>query len=228
MTPKLLQENETWETLPETFKAVLTGRRLVCVAEDIATRCILGMRMAPTATADLARQTLRMVTCDKTRFAEAAGALTPWDMRTTPDLVVTDGGPAFISDEFAAAVADIGSNRTVAKAKEPHLRGGIERFFRTVDLNLLCRCTGRSFAGIDDKGDHAAEAHASLTEDDFAWILIRWLVDKYHNTKHDGLGGETPRNAWLCLARLVGLVPPPDREKARTALGVGLVRSLAR
>ena len=224
---KILIDLGLWAKLTQNERKAFTGRRQACVAIDVATRCILGLRIAPTDNSDLARQTLQMVTSDKSRFAGAVDARSPWDMRCTPDLVVTDGGPSFISDLFLATVADLESERDVAKSKMPHLRGTIERFFRTGDINLLPRFTGRSFENISEKGDYDSEARASLTEEDLAWCLIRWVVDSYHNLPHDGLGGETPRNAWLRLGKMFGVRPPPGRDKARAIFGVRLTRELS-
>ncbi len=224
---KILTQLGLWHRMGLAERKAWTGRRLACVAIDVATRCVLGMRIGATATGDLARETLRMAVADKSAIAAAAGAKSPWDMRLTPDLVVSDGGSAFVGSLFAQVVADLGSARDVAKCKMPHLRGTIERFFRTADVNLLARFTGRSFESISEKGDYDSEARASLTEEDLAWALVRWVVDQYHNTPHDGLGGETPRNAWLRLGRHFGVRPPPGRDKTLAVFGARLTRRLS-
>ena len=73
---------------------------------------------------------------------------------------------------------------------------------------------------------HKPEDFAHLTVDELAALLTLWIVDVYHNTPHDGLGGETPRNAWKRLASLVGVRPLPDRRKIRAIFGERLVREL--
>jgi putative transposase len=49
--------------------------------------------------------------------------------------------------------------------------------------------------------------------------LVRYKVDHYHNHEHDGLGGETPRSAWLRLTEEFGVDPPPDDHLRRIVFG---------
>ncbi|NBZ89513.1 DNA-binding domain-containing protein [Stagnihabitans tardus] len=61
-----------------------------------ATRCIVGMVLSRSANSEAAVQLLQMITTNKGAWADAVGALTPWDMHGTPELIVFDGGSAFI------------------------------------------------------------------------------------------------------------------------------------
>ena len=80
----LLIEAGEWEKLTEEQQeAVERVRWWVSVAIDVATRCILAMRLSRTANkAYTAVSTLAMIVADKSRYANAVGALTPWDMCT--------------------------------------------------------------------------------------------------------------------------------------------------
>ena len=220
----ILQRAGVWGQLTPEAKKAATGRWLVCGAIDVATRCILGMRMAPTATASLAKATLLMTVSDKTLIARAAGAVTPWDMALNPDVIATDGGSAFTSVEFVSAAADLGAAHNVCMGSMPHLRGTLERLFGTIDSGLLTYFTGRAFADSREKGDYDAEARASITKEGFATALVRYVVDAYHNRPHAGLGGETPRNAWQRLTELYGVCPPPGRDDRRAIFGLELER----
>jgi putative transposase len=57
-------------------------------------------------------------------------------------------------------------------------------------------------------------------------MLVRYIVDIYHNTPHEGLLGETPRNAWNRLTKLYGVIPPPDDHKRRSIFGIHLSRKI--
>lgn len=213
-----------WSMLTDEQKAVVSGRWMVCVAMDVASRAILGFQIAPSATANLAVSTLAMVVSDKASAAGYFGAVTPWDMALTPEMVVTDGGSAFTSDRFVAAVTDLRSEMSVPPGGQPALRGTLERFFRTIDAMLLVIFTGRTFSNVADKGKYVAEARASLSPRDFVWALGRWIVDSYHNAPHEGLGGETPFNAFRRLESLYGLPAPPGADRLRAVFGVEFKR----
>ena len=161
---------------------------------------------------------------DKSDIAAAAGCATPWDMAFTPEMVFTDGGPALTSDATIAAIAAMGSGHDVPPAGEPERRPFIERLNETLDLSFLPYFTGRTFSGVEDKEDYDPQLRASLSLEAFCKALVRWAVDVYHNTPHEGLGGETPRNAWLRLTELYGVIPPPALDTRRAILGVELER----
>jgi putative transposase len=57
------------------------------MAIDCATRCILAMSLSRTANPANAIRVLDMGLSEKQDYADAAGALTPWDMYGTWDLL---------------------------------------------------------------------------------------------------------------------------------------------
>ncbi len=221
---KLLIESGAWMKLTETERRGFAGRLTSAVAIDVATRCIVGISVGATATSALALTALRFMASDKGAVAAAAGCATPWDIAFSPEMIFTDGGSALTSDATVAAIRDLGSGHRVPPAEEPEKRPFIERFFGTLDLSFLPYFTGRTFSGIDEKGDYDPQLRASLSTEAFCKALVRWIVDDYHNTPHDGLGGETPRRAWLRLNNLYGVVPPPAADARRAIFGVELER----
>lgn len=108
------------------------------------------------------------------------------------------------------------------------MRGTIERFFCNPQTGLLRRMPGQTFGSIREKGDADPGARAALTFDDLAFCLVRWIVDVYHITPHDGLGGETPLHCWRRLTAEWGVQPPPDRDTHRAVFGERLARKLSR
>lgn len=214
-----------WDRLNRAQRRAI-GRMHLCVAIDVATRAILGMHLSETPTAADALAVVRMMVSDKGVFADAVGALTPWDMAGTPETIATDGGGAFVSDEFGLAVASLRCDLVIPPAGLPWLRGTIERFFRTAHMRLVARFRGRTFENILALGEYPAEKLANLDSRDLAWVIVRWVVDVYHNTRHEGLGGATPREAWLGGVALYGTTPPPDPHVRRAIFGVRLARTL--
>lgn len=224
----LLIDNGVWSKLTRTQRLeVERGRFWLSVAQDVATRCFLGLRLLPKSNKEakapstgLAIDSLKMAVSDKTRFASAVGAVTPWYMRCGIETVVTDQGSAYISHAFTKTATAMGTFVDHPPARLPQLRAHVERSFGTLRTRLIGMFTGQTFANVGDRGDYPAEKRASLTLEELCWAIVRYVVDAYHNTPHAGLGGKTPREAWDHLTKLYGVVPPPDRDTVRNAFGV--------
>jgi putative transposase len=184
-----------------------------------ATRCIVGMVLSRSANSEAAVQLLQMITVNKGSWSDAVGAMTPWDMHGTPDLIVFDGGAAFKSLRFRTAVEDLGVMWEMAMNGVPENRGTIERVFRTFATDFAPRLSGHTFSSIVEKGDADPEKRAALDLDDFTFALLRWVIEIYHNTPHSSLGGETPVKAWRRLSDEYGVTPTPDSETMRLCFG---------
>ena len=205
-----------------------TQRWWVSAALCAASRCIVGLRLTRTPGSASSIETLHMCTLDKGQWADGVGALSPWHMAGTPEEVVTDTGPAFKAFAFRQAVADLRAGLSLAIAGEPHLRGRIERVFHTMAFDLLPRLSGRSFSNVVMRGDYDSEGEAALTLDDLVVALVRWVVDIYHNSPHEGLDGSTPLERWTELVETYGVLPPPDLRRRRLVFGTRLERIVGR
>lgn len=211
---------EFWESMPEELVDKLGRIRLTfCAAVDEATKVVFGARLNWTANADTAIRTLEMVCRDKSDIALAAGCRSTWDHACTPGMVATDSGSEFIDARFRFAVRDIGSANEIGPASHPDARGVVERFFQTVDLQMLQFFQGRTFSGVHDKSDYEPDEVAHLVTEALAQALVRYIVDIYHNSPHAGLGGQTPNDAWEERSALYVVVPQPVDDELRTAFG---------
>lgn len=188
-------------------------RWMLTLAICATTRCIVGMVLTPSARSSAAIQVLKMILTDKGAWSDAVKTHDGWIQHGVPETLVTDCGVAFRAAEFQRCCADLGIavQRTVAGV--PELRGTVERMFRTISTNLLSHLTGRTFSDVVTKGGLDPADRASLTVDDLAFALVRWVVDVYHNTEHGGLGGETPAQCWRRLTEHYGVCPTPDTQR---------------
>ena len=196
----------------------------VSVAICATTRCILAMKLVRNPSASSAIETLQMSMQDKGPWADAVGALSPWDMAGIGELYVTDCGSAFRAKEYRAVCADLSLRTERAVAGMPWLRSSIERMFLTASMNLLPRLTGRTFSSIVERGAHKPKERAALTSDELSFALVRWVVDIYHNTPHSGLNGATPAETWRSLVAEWGVAPPPDLRTRRLVFGTQMDR----
>lgn len=91
--------------------------------------------------------------------------------------------------------------------------GGLVEHFSHPEIAALQRAnSGRSFESAVARGDNDALGQAVLNVDDLTRVLVRWVVDVYHNTPHEGLGGRTPLEAWEQAMLDWGVTPPPGPE----------------
>lgn len=222
----LLVDTAVWRQLsPKLRSQIERSRWYLCVAIDVASRCILGMKLAQTESSQVALETLRMIFYDKTSIGLAAGALSPWDQCGSPMLLATDQGSAFVNSWFQFRAVSLLADVFNPPAAQPQLRAFIERFFGTVLNGLLKRFEGNTGGSVAALGDYPAQLRAVLTIQQLSQLLVRWCVDIYHNKKHAGLGGETPRDAWLRLTNLMPPMPVPDPCRMRISFGIDLTRS---
>ncbi len=99
-----------------------------------------------------------------------------------PDLLYLDRGPGFISNDTLAVVqGGLGAWLIHGKARYPQGHGALERFNRTAGDQLLRSLDG----GIDVDPDCQA-----LT------LRVRHFLDRYNDTSHETLAGDTPRQRW--------------------------------
>jgi putative transposase len=216
----LLIMTGVWATLSDAQKErVKTIRLVLCIALDVATKCVVGMSLARTASPENAFRCLEMAVSDKQDYADAAGAVTPWDIEGTMETSVADAGSSYANDKFRVMNVDLGVKFMTAVAGIPWLRGNVERIFRSTDDKFIALFAGRTFSDTVEKGDYDSEGRACLTIDEFAEALVRYKIDHYHNHPHDGLGGELPRMAWLRLSEEFGVDAPPDDHLRRIVFG---------
>ncbi|MWB79843.1 DDE-type integrase/transposase/recombinase [Pseudooceanicola sp. 216_PA32_1] len=216
-----------WHLLSEEErKRVPRGRRWMYVAICATTRCILALHICKATSAAEAVKCLALVTRDKSDLARAAGAQCSWHQHAGLSAVVTDQGSAFIAFIFAQTVAALGGDHDAPAAATPWLRAFIERVFGTFNTDLFQEANGRTFSNPFERGDFDSKGSATLTDDQLAKMLIRYVVDVYHNRPHEGLQGEAPSDAWERLGTKYPIVPPPLPAERRAIFGLRTRRNV--
>jgi putative transposase len=197
---------------------------------DCRTRCIIAMKLTKNPQAATAIDCLQMAVQDKGTWADAVGAEATWDMFGLPEVLVTDNGAAFKSHQFIRTCLDLGITIEKTIAGVPSMRGAVERFFKTASTGLAARLHGRTFSSAVERGDHPTEERTCLNTEDLCFALVRWIVDVYHNTPHEGLHGRTPLQQWNKDIE-DGNFPAqatPDMRKRRLVFGTRFDRTLSK
>lgn len=103
-----------------------------------------------------------------------------------------DNGAAYRSHHLALVCAKLGITLIHSRPYVPQGRGKVERFFRTVRMQLLPLLRPEDLASLDALNRR----------------LWAWVEGEYHQRPHKGLGGETPLDAWAQASGEVRLPEP--------------------
>lgn len=218
-----LKGTRLWNAISPKYQAQiedLKDRFWASVAIDCATRSILAFRFLdsnPNGRSAVA--TLHMAVMPKDNFAQAAGAETEWIQYGIPHEVATDHGNAYLDQEFQDTVLALCGSHLMPPLGTPRLRGRIERFFRT-GKRWLRLFTGQTFSNPIARGAYESEANASMDFEELARCLVRLIVDVYHLTKHKGLDGQKPIDAWSMMTKLRPVDTLNDPQKENIIFGM--------
>ncbi|OKO80964.1 hypothetical protein [Bradyrhizobium sp. AS23.2] len=209
-----------WDAIsPELREAAPKKRCVFSAAICCTTRVIPAMTLALGTGASNTKQLLRMCVSDKTALARSLGCETPWEYRATMDTFVVDEGSALLNGETEFVCTDLGIGFKSPQINTPQQRPKIERFFQTLDIRGLLRFSGRAFSNPQVRGKYESLARACVTVEELAALIVRFVVDQYHNMPHAGLGGETPRACWRRLTKKRAPTTPPGPNRVRLAFG---------
>jgi len=223
----LLTKTGAWQVMDQASRKKLEKVRMTLgVAICRLTHVIVGMTLSRTASVEAAIRLVEMAVSDKKRFADAAGCRTPYDIHGTMERIVFDGGPAFNNGEMRAVLRDLGVDWDIPPGGLPHLRGMIERCFGKFDSEVMAWFEGRTFSGIEAKGDYDPDERAGTSNEELGRVLVRYVVDRHHNTPLMALAGATPREEYLARTKKFGVWPAPDPTKMRNVFGLTIKRKL--
>lgn len=100
--------------------------------------------------------------------------------RGIPKRLYVDNGAAFRSKQLAVVCARLGVALIHAKPYTPQGKGKMERWFRTVRMQLLPLLAPEQLVSLDTMNRS----------------LAAWVEGEYHHAPHRGLDDETPAHKW--------------------------------
>ncbi|MGB8260784.1 MAG: DDE-type integrase/transposase/recombinase, partial [Terracidiphilus sp.] len=104
--------------------------------------------------------------------------------RGVPLRLFVDNGAAFRSQHLSLVCAKLGIALIHARPYQPQSKGKMERYFRTVRMQLIPTLGSADLASIDALNRR----------------LWAYVENEYHRAPHKGLGGETPLDRWAKVA----------------------------
>ncbi len=119
-----------------------------------------------------------------------------WPVFGIPDLLALDNGMDLHADALKKACLELGIEILYCPAATPEMKGSVERFFRTINQDLIHKLPGTTFSNVGERGDYAAEEMAAIDMETLVHLVTKWFVDVYNMTPHRGIG-DTPLNKWI-------------------------------
>jgi putative transposase len=197
---RALEEVEVDHTLLDVFVTDDQGRKarpwltvLICRA----TKMILGIHISfeVPSYASLSRAIIHaMSPKDLSGMPEVKN---DWPCHGVFSMLITDRGLEFLSESLQRAGRDLRFAVVNLPGRMPHLKGTVERFFGTLGIRVLTHMEGCTLSRTDQYYDPKAEARFTLSE--LTAKIVKWIVDDYHQTKHDTLNA-APITRWRELA----------------------------
>jgi putative transposase len=113
---------------------------------------------------------------------------TGWPMCGIPDVLYVDHGSDFTSNHLTQTAKDLHFEITYSTVARPQGRGKIERFFGTVNTELLAEIPGHLTRG------HTPPA-PGMTLKELDKAIGRFITEDYHQREHPEIKA-TPHHAW--------------------------------
>ncbi len=178
------------------------GRPWLTVLVDDYTRCVLGLNISfePPSRATVAK-CLKHAFMPKTGLRDKYPALrNDWVPFGVPSELVLDGGAEFYSEELEQICFELNIEQHFSPRKTPWFKGKVERFQGTLNRGVSVATPGKTFEGIVDRDDYDPKLHALVTLSGLREIVVRWVVDIYHQKTHSALGC-SPVQMWANTVR---------------------------
>jgi len=217
----LALETGFWEFIsPELQAEAPTVRCVLSASICCVTRVLPAVVLSLEPNSSNTAQMLRMCMSDKTALAQSIGCETPYEYRGNPWTFVVDEGKALLNAK-TQSICDVFAIEFLSpQIDTPQQRPKIERMFQTMEIRSLLRFSGRAFSNPVVRGKYEAAARACVTIAELAALILRFIVDEYHNIPHAGLDGETPRHCWLRLTKNFAPRSVPGKPLMRIGFGI--------
>lgn len=192
------------------------GRPWLTVILDECTRMILGYSLTfdePSALTVMRafRHAMLPKDCDE-------DLVNTWPTWGVIRILVVDNGLEFHGFSLDHAAGQFGTTVQTCPRRKPWYKGKVERYFRTMQSDLISEMPGRTFSNILERGEYDSPKHAVISLTTLNRVLKIWTVDYYHQRRHTTLG-ETPAAKWSRLIAQVDRHLPDSAQWVDAAFG---------
>lgn len=168
------------------------GRPTITVMMDLYTRMIVAIHISfepPSYVCVM--EALRMCILPKDeliRDLQARGIVkNDWPAFGVPECLILDNGKEFRGRDLQNAAAHFGMDLRFSPPRKPWFKGAIERFLLTLKDSLVAALPNRTFPIKEIQPEEKISAPV-IDLEDLRTILVKWVVDIYHQTPHRSNG----------------------------------------
>jgi putative transposase len=154
------------------------GRPWLCAMICVYTRCIIGWEIS--FTPPCAAKVLRAL-------RQAMSDATPRIFSGSPEELILDNGPEFQNTVLQTVAGTYGVALRYVEPRSPNEKPHIERFFGTVNTQLVHMMPGTTRSNPDDRGEYDSVKNATLRLEEVRDRFAFWLDSVYHKSPHSAL-----------------------------------------
>ncbi|MGI8808339.1 MAG: integrase [Acidimicrobiales bacterium] len=176
------------------------------IALDLLTRCIVGLRLSPVSTKAVDAALVLYEAINPNTTTLTGSGLVPYHgvptvvvvdpdrLSPTPkglpgmaaETLVVDHGKIYLSEHLFSVCARLGISIQPARPYTPTDKAAVERFFRTLNEQLLAALPGYKGPDVYSRGKDV-ESQAYFFVDELERVIREWVATIYHQRPHDGL-----------------------------------------
>jgi putative transposase len=154
------------------------GRPWLCAMICVYSRCIVGWEIS--FTPPCAAKVLRAL-------RGAMSDATPRIFSGSPEELILDNGPEFQNAVLQAVAGTYGVTLRYVEPRSPNEKPHIERFFGTVNTQLVHMMPGTTRSNPNDRGEYESVKNATLRLEEVRDRFGFWLDNVYHKSPHSEL-----------------------------------------
>lgn len=173
------------------------GRPWLTTAIDVYSKMVVGFFLSFNPPSYLSiMQCLRHSITPKTYLAGKYPSIkNRWNAYGIPEMVVVDNGKEFYSSHFEDACLQLGILIQYAPTQLAWYKGTVERYFGTLNTQLLHNQPGTTFSNTFQKQDYDSTKNAVVSFETLIEIIHKWIIDVYHQKENKGIG-DVPSRLW--------------------------------
>lgn len=204
----------------ETGKVI--GRPYITVVLDRASRMVMAFLIHISApnTETVLRAIDRAIRPKHDWLSRHPEVINSWPARGLPLRMMPDNAAEFHAGDLYLAFNDLGIELMYPRARGPEMKGAVERFFRTMNMGLIHCLPGTTRSNPRERGDYPSEKFACLTLPELNGLIIKWIVDSYHQSPHRSLKGKTPAEVWRAGESTRPIHLPVDLDSLESILAM--------
>ena len=150
-----------------------------------------------------------------------------WDTYGLPEVIVTDNGKEFYSKHFEDACLSLGIVIQYTPPKMPWYKSSIERYFGTLNTQLLSNKPGKTFSSLMERYDYEPHKNAVISFAGLQEMLHIFIVDIHNQSSHPEYSS-TRAEVWNRAISEFPPALPPSHQELSVLIGGVIERKITR